>query len=175
MAAPTDPRRQHGHWHPGPDIIDADVDLHDPRQEAEIRPREWDILAAVAVGGAIGAEVRYALGVVWPDAAASFPWTTLFVNVLGCAGLGVLMVVLFEFLDTPHRLLRPLLGTGVLGGFTTFSTFSLDVERLIRLGHPAVAAMYLAASLVVCVITVAVATAAARAMAQLLPARARLT
>ena len=44
-------------------------------------PREWDILAVVAVGGAIGAEGRYALGVLWPDAATSFPWTTLLVNV----------------------------------------------------------------------------------------------
>ena len=172
MPDPIDPRHQHGHWHPGPDIIDADVDLHDPQQEAEVRPREWDILVAVAVGGAMGAEGRYALGAHWPDAATSFPWTTLLVNVLGCLGLGVLMVVLFEFLDTPHRLLRPLLGTGVLGGFTTFSTFSVDVDRLVRSGHWAAAAAYLAASLLACVGAVAVARSGTRIVAQLLPARA---
>jgi CrcB protein len=171
MSRPVDPRPAHGHWHPGPDIIDADVDLHDPQQRAEVRPHEWDILAVVAVGGAIGAEGRYALGVLWPAAAPSFPWTTLLVNVAGCLGLGVLMVVLFEFLDTPHRLLRPLLGTGVLGGFTTFSTFSLDVEHLVRSGRPAAAAAYLAVSVLACLVAVAVATAVTRALAQLLPAR----
>jgi fluoride exporter len=175
MPRPIDPRRQHGHWHPGPDIIDADIDLHDPQQEAEVRPREWDILAAVAVGGAIGAEGRYVLGVLWPDAATTFPWTTLLINVVGCLGLGVLMVVLFEFLEAPHRLLRPLLGTGVLGGFTTFSTFSVDVERLLRSGHPSAAATYLAASLLGCVIAVAAATTATRVFAQLLPARPSVT
>jgi fluoride exporter len=172
MSRPVDLRHPHGRWHPGPDIIDADVDLHDPQQEAEVRPHEWDVLAAVGVGGVLGAESRYALGVLWPDAATSFPWTTLWVNVLGCLGLGVLMVVLFEFLDTPPRLLRPLLGTGVLGGFTTFSTFSLDVERLVRSGHAGVAAAYLAASVLGCLLAVAVATAATRAVAQLLPERA---
>ena len=171
MSRPIDPRHQHGHWHPGPDIIDADIDLHDPQQEAEVRPREWDILLVVAMGGVVGAEARYALGVLWPDGATSFPWTTLLVNVLGCLALGALMVMLFEFLDTPHRLLRPLLGTGVLGGFTTFSTFSVDVERLVRLGHAATAAAYLATSLLGCVTAIAVATAATRALAQLLPGR----
>jgi fluoride exporter len=175
MSRPVDPRPAHGHWHPGPDIIDADVDLHDPQQEAEVRPHEWDILAVVAVGGAVGAEGRYALGVLWPEAANSFPWTTLLVNVVGCLGLGVLMVVLFEFLDTPHRLLRPMLGTGVLGGFTTFSTFSLDVERLVRSGHVALAAAYLAASVLACLIAVAGATAVTRVLARLFPMRAGVT
>lgn len=175
MPRPIDPRHQHGHWHPGPDIIDADVDLHDPQQEAEVRPREWDILAAVALGGVMGAEGRYALGVLRPDAATSFPWTTLLVNVLGCLGLGVLMVVLFEFLETPHRLLRPLLGTGVLGGFTTFSAFSLDVERLVRSGHSGTAVAYLAASLLGCLGALTVATAATRTLAQLLPVRAGMS
>ncbi|GAA3244513.1 hypothetical protein GCM10020256_70280 [Streptomyces thermocoprophilus] len=63
-----------------------------------------------------------------------FPWQTFWTNVTGCAVIGVLMVVVTEVV-TAHRLVRPFLGTGVLGGFTTFSTYAVDVQRLVDTGH----------------------------------------
>ncbi|MET9497228.1 fluoride efflux transporter CrcB [Streptomyces sp. NPDC006552] len=110
-------------------------------------PQPWrgqgPVLAAVALGGALGASARYGASLLWPTATDAFPWTTLLVNVVGCAAMGVLMVVLGE-LRTAHRLVRPFLGTGVLGGFTTFSTYAVDIRRLADLGAARTALGYLA-------------------------------
>jgi CrcB protein len=99
----------------------------------------WDgqgpVLAVVAVGGALGAVARYGAAVLWPTARGAFPWTTFLVNVLGCALIGVLMAVVAELRPRTHRLVRPFLGTGVLGGFTTFSTYALDVRALLVAGR----------------------------------------
>jgi CrcB protein len=96
----------------------------------------------VALGGVVGALLRYQAGLIWPTAAGTFPTTILLVNLLGCLVMGVFMVLITEFW-TPHPLLRPFFGTGVLGGFTTFSTYSLDIVTLVRLGRPLTAASYL--------------------------------
>ncbi|GAA1420107.1 fluoride efflux transporter CrcB [Streptomyces thermospinosisporus] len=92
-------------------------------------------VAAVALGGGAGAAARHAAAVHWPTPAHGFPWTTLGVNIAGCALIGVLMVLLTEARRTRHPLLRPFLGTGVLGGFTTFSTYTVDIARLLAEGH----------------------------------------
>jgi CrcB protein len=105
------------------------------------------VLVAVATGGAIGAAARYGLAVAWPTGAGGLPWTTLATNLTGCALLGALM----SFISTriaPHRLLRPFLGTGVLGGFTTFSTYAVETRELLAVGRPATAAGYVAGTLV---------------------------
>jgi CrcB protein len=104
------------------------------------------VLAVIAVGGVIGAELRYGVGILIPPGARSMPWATFLVNVLGGFGIGVLMAVLGR---APHRhaLLRPFLGVGVLGGFTTFSTYSTDVYRLIDVGRPELALGYAALTL----------------------------
>lgn len=128
------------------EVVDPDVDLRDPLQAAETRPREWDVLLAVAVGGVLGAEARYGLGRALPTAVGDFPWITLLINVAGCLLIGMLMVLLLDVLPA-HRLLRPLLGTGVLGGFTTFSTFEVDVVRLVDDHHAVTALLYVVASL----------------------------
>ncbi|MFF7729743.1 fluoride efflux transporter FluC [Streptomyces sp. NPDC008001] len=104
------------------------------------------VVCAVSLGGGAGAAARYGAGLLWPTPAGAFPWTTLLVNVAGCALIGVLLVVIGE-LAAPHRLLRPFLGTGVLGGFTTFSTYTVDVQGLAGGGHVATALAYLAATL----------------------------
>jgi fluoride exporter len=136
--------------------IDPDVELVDRR------PLEWDIVAAVAIGGVVGAEARYGLGVLAPHSVHQFPWTTVAINVAGCLLIGVLMGVLGN-LQNPPRLARPLLGTGVLGGFTTFSTFSVDVDTLAHAGRWGLAAGYLVVTAVLCFVAVAVAlTAVAR-------------
>ncbi|MEW2619108.1 CrcB family protein [Streptomyces sp. NPDC048106] len=99
------------------------------------RRAQWPVLAAVAAGGALGACARYAAALLWPTASGAFPWTTFWVNVAGCAVIGVLMVVTTE-VRTGHRLVRPFFGTGVLGGFTTFSAYTVDIERLTGTGRP---------------------------------------
>ncbi|MEV0523683.1 fluoride efflux transporter CrcB [Streptomyces sp. NPDC050439] len=106
----------------------------------------WPVVAVVAVGGAIGASARYGASLIWPTAPGSFPTTTLLVNVIGCAVMGAFMAILTE-LRAPHRLLRPFFGTGVLGGFTTFSTYAVDIERLVEGGHAGTGLAYLGLTL----------------------------
>ncbi|MFI6849034.1 fluoride efflux transporter CrcB [Kitasatospora sp. NBC_00085] len=99
-------------------------------------------VAVVALGGAIGASARYGAGLLRPDAPTAFPWTTLVVNVVGCAVIGVFLVAITEGRPA-HPLLRPFFGTGVLGGFTTFSTYAVDTRRLLVEGRPGVGLAYL--------------------------------
>lgn len=94
-----------------------------------------EILVAIAVGGVIGAAARYGAGLLWPTVSGHFPWTTFWINIIGCALMGVLMVLVTERYQAPP-LTRPFLGTGVLGGFTTFSTYAVDTQHLL---HPATA------------------------------------
>ncbi|HVK24814.1 MAG TPA: fluoride efflux transporter CrcB [Actinokineospora sp.] len=87
-------------------------------------------LAAVAVGGAAGALLRYWLVSVVPTKSGGFPLGTLLVNSAGCLLIGALMVAVAE-LRNVHTLVRPFLGVGVLGGFTTFSTYAEEVRALL--------------------------------------------
>ncbi|MGW4766834.1 fluoride efflux transporter FluC [Nocardia sp. NPDC004278] len=103
------------------------------------------VLAVIALGGAIGATARYAAALRWPTAPGAFPWTVLLVNITGCAVMGALMVLIAE-VWTGQRLLRPFLGTGVLGGYTTFSTYAADFHRLVDTRHAAAGLIYLAAT-----------------------------
>ncbi|QKV94903.1 CrcB family protein [Streptomyces sp. NA02950] len=104
------------------------------------------VVAAVAVGGGIGVTARYGASLLWPTPAAAFPWTTLLVNTVGCALIGVLLVLVDE-VWAAHRLLRPFFGTGVLGGFTTFSTYAVDFKRLLGEGRAATGLLSLAGTL----------------------------
>jgi fluoride exporter len=89
-------------------------------------------LAAVALGGGAGSLARYGLSAAFPPG-DGFPWAIFSVNVSGCFLLGLLMVYLLEVWP-PRRLLRPLLGIGLLGGYTTFSTYAGGVMTLLT-GH----------------------------------------
>ncbi|MGA5362462.1 fluoride efflux transporter CrcB [Streptomyces purpurascens] len=113
------------------------------------RPPSWraqvPVVTVVALGGGAGAAARYAASLWWPAAAAGFPWTTLWVNVAGCAVIGVFMVVVTE-IRAVHPLVRPFFGTGVLGGFTTFSTYAVDIRKLLEGGHAGTGLAYLAAT-----------------------------
>ncbi|MCB5181570.1 FluC/FEX family fluoride channel [Streptomyces antimicrobicus] len=142
---------------PGAEAIDPDVDLHVPAQAAE---PQAPVLAAVAAGGALGAAARYGLALLWPAGAGAFPWATFWTNAAGCALIGVLMVLVGEGGRTAHPLVRPFLGVGVLGGFTTFSTYAVDVVRLLDEGRGGLALGYAGA-------TVAAALAAVTAAARL--------
>lgn len=105
-------------------------------------PPRWQLPAAVAAGGALGAAARYALTLAWPTPEGAVSWTILLVNVLGCVAIGALMRGLATRGDRTG-LLRGFLGTGVLGGFTTFSAYALDVVALSGHGRPALAVGYL--------------------------------
>ncbi len=103
---------------------------------------------AVAIGGGIGSGIRYEIGLRWGSVdLAVFPWTTLTINLVGAFLLGVLMTLVLEHWP-PTRYVRPFVGIGVLGGFTTFSTFALETVRLGRTHHAGAMALYIAASLV---------------------------
>jgi CrcB protein len=105
------------------------------RTPAPRRPHgQGAVVAAVSAGGAVGACARYGAGLLWPTAPDAFPWTTLLVNAVGCAVMGAFLTLLTEG-RAAHRLVRPFLGTGVLGGFTTFSTFAVDTRHLVADGH----------------------------------------
>jgi CrcB protein len=150
---------------PGPPhIIDSDVDLHDPAQRAETRPREWDLLAAMAAGGVAGAEARYGLGIAFPHADNAIAWSTVLINASGCLLIGALMVVLLE-LARPHRLWRPFLGVGVLGGYTTYSTFAVDAVRLLHQHRPGVALGYVVVTFVSCLAAVWLGATGTRSLA----------
>lgn len=108
------------------------------------------VVAAVAVGGALGACARYGAERLWPTGGTHFPWTILLVNTVGCFLMGILMVTLkLRFPDTP-RLISPMLGTGVLGGFTSFSHYTDGVRRLFEAGRPGYATGNLLLTVVTC-------------------------
>ena len=120
-------------------------------------------LVQVALGGALGATIRHLSGVVATRLAGhAFPWGTLFVNVAGSFLMGVVVVVLARH---GGAWLSPFLATGLLGGFTTFSSFSLDAVTLFDRGQTALAALYVGASVVVCLAAIAAGLAVARALA----------
>jgi CrcB protein len=91
---------------------------------------QGDVLAVIAIGGALGSLGRWGVARALPHRPGEFPWSTVTVNLVGCLAIGALMIVVLE-VAPPSRYLRPLLGTGVLGGFTTFSTYALDAAALV--------------------------------------------
>ena len=111
------------------------------------------VLTVVAVGGGLGSIARYGLGRVWPTPPGGFPWATFAVNVLGCFLIGMLMVLITEVWPA-HRLARPFLGVGVLGGFTTFSSYAADVRGLLRPGTVPLALGYLLGTLLAALLAV---------------------
>ncbi|MEU5820927.1 fluoride efflux transporter CrcB [Streptomyces sp. NPDC047803] len=110
------------------------------------RDPQTAVVGVVALGGAVGASARYGAALLWPTATGTFPWTTLVVNVVGCAVIGVFMVIISE-VWAAHRLVRPFFGTGVLGGFTTFSTYAVDIERLVSKDRAGTGLVYLGVTL----------------------------
>ncbi|MCP2341326.1 fluoride efflux transporter FluC [Actinomadura rupiterrae] len=127
--------------------VDSDVELRVPEQRRELARAPWTTLGAISAGGMIGALARYGLGAAFPHDPGAFDWATFGINVSGCLLIGVLMVMITQVLR-PHPLLRPFLGVGVLGGFTTFSTALVEVQKSVEDGSSGTALAYLAATLV---------------------------
>ena len=111
----------------------------------------FSLTLAVAAGGAIGAVARF-----WVTSAIGraighgFPWGTLAVNVVGSLAMGMLVTVMALAWSPPQHI-RAMLTVGLLGAFTTFSTFSLDVVVLAERGAWVAAALYVLGSVVLCV------------------------
>jgi CrcB protein len=125
---------------------------------------ELSVLVAIALGGVIGAEARYGVGRLLPHTSHEFPLSTLVINTTGCLLIGLLMAVLLE--RTPvHRLARPFLGVGILGGYTTFSSFAVDADNLLRADRIVVALSYVLSTLVLGWLAVRIGLGAVRTFA----------
>jgi CrcB protein len=136
----------------GPIDPDSAVDLHDEQDVFRVRrparrDRRLDVLAAIALGGGLGSVARYLVATALPVRPGGFPWSTFLINLGGSFVLGVLMVFVLDVWP-PRRYVRPFVGIGVLGGFTTFSTFAVEVRGLAAHGSWALADAYAVNSLV---------------------------
>lgn len=118
-----------------------------------VRDHHAMVLLAISAGGVIGAVARYGLTEAFPHSPRGMPWATFGVNAAGCLLIGVLMPLVTD-VWAGQRLLRPFLGVGVLGGFTTFSTYVVDVQQAASAGAPGVAVGYLGATVLTALVAV---------------------
>lgn len=107
---------------------------------------QFDVLAAIAAGGALGAPARYEVAQLIHVAKDSFPWATFWTNVSGSFVLGFFLILVIERFP-PSRYLRPFFATGFLGAYTTFSTFAVETDLLVKDGHAAIGVAYALGSL----------------------------
>jgi CrcB protein len=114
------------------------------RRQSRARP---DVLVVIAIGGMLGATARFKLAEALPTAAGHFPWATFWTNLSGSFVLGFLLIVLLERFP-PTRYLRPFLATGILGAYTTMSTFPVETALLFKDGHAATGVLYALSSIV---------------------------
>jgi len=110
-------------------------------------------LLLVGAGGALGAMARYGfaslVGRFWP---MSFPLATLLINIIGSVAMGLFVGALARLLPANQEALRLFVAVGIFGGFTTFSSFSLDTISLVERGEVLPAVAYVALSVVVCLL-----------------------
>jgi fluoride exporter len=131
------------------------------RQDGPVRMPDRRLVAAVFAGGALGTAARAALSTAFPVSAAQWPWPTFAVNILGAFLLGYFTTRLQERLPlSSYR--RPLLGTGVCGGLTTFSTMQVEIVRMLDARYFGLALGYTAASLAGGYAAIQIATAMVR-------------
>ena len=121
----------------------------------------WMQVASVAVGGSFGAVSRLLVGRLL--AGGMFPWATVIINLAGCFALGLLLGVTHEGVPS-HRALRVALGTGFLGAFTTFSTFSVEAVAMAEKERWLAAALYVGGQVVVGLALAAAGIIAGRAL-----------
>lgn len=122
-------------------------------------------LLLVAAGGAVGSVCRYLVGIATLRLfGPNFPWGTLTVNIVGSLAIGILVELIARRFDASIEL-RLLIVTGFLGGFTTFSAFSLDVISLFERGAVVQAGVYVASSILFSLLAVFVGLALVRSFA----------
>lgn len=130
------------------------------------------VVASISSGGALGAMTRKGLSVAVPHSPGGMPLATIGINISGCLLIGILMVLLDQAWREP-RLLRPFLGVGILGGYTTFSTYAVDIQQAIAQGSPRMAAGYLGLTIVTTMLAVVVGTVVARGLLSIQARRGR--
>ncbi len=106
------------------------------------------LIGACAAGGALGSLARWGVEEAWTPSPGAWPWWTFAVNIVGCFLLGILLGSPAG--QDPMR--RAFLGAGILGGFTTFSTYAVEVKVLTDDGHGVTASVYAVASIVACLL-----------------------
>jgi CrcB protein len=136
------------------------------------RPRRWDVALVIAAGGAVGGGARWLVNQAVPTSPSGFPWSTFAENVTGCFLLAVVMVFLLDVWP-PHRYARPFIGIGVLGGYTTFSTYTSDTRVLLDSGQALLALAYLFGSVAVGLLSVVAGLSLTRTLAGVTPPRER--
>ncbi|MBT2549778.1 CrcB family protein [Arthrobacter sp. ISL-65] len=105
----------------------------------------WRVWTAVAAGGLLGTELRYVLGLLFPDLPGDLPWATLGINIVGSFVLAALTTIWIARPQTAFWL-RAAIGPGVLGSFTTFSAVVFSTDQLTRIGLPVLGLLYLGLS-----------------------------
>jgi CrcB protein len=125
--------------------VDPELDP-DVGADAMTAPSPSILLTCIGVGGAVGTLARYGLSQAFRPTLYGFSWATFLANVAGAFLLG-LLVALVARLRPRSPYLRPALGTGVLGGFTTFSTFMVETAQRVDHGHAPTALLYVVATL----------------------------
>jgi CrcB protein len=141
------PHHELPHSHdPTPAQADIDPDL------IAGHPHPAAVLAVVSLGGVLGAEARYGLGLLVTHRPGGFPVSTLVINATGALLLGALMALLA--LRRFPELTRPFVGVGIIGGYTTFSTFAVDAVGLGHRHHVALALVYVVSTVALCALTV---------------------
>lgn len=119
--------------------------------DPDLTPSFWrhrahpGVLISLGAGGAIGTGARDWISTAVHVSPDTFPWATFWINVTGAFILGMGLTLMVERL-APSRYLRPFFATGFCGGYTTFSTFMVDTDLLIRARQPLIAAAYLIGS-----------------------------
>ena len=136
--------------------VDPDLAPDDPGEPAPDhhpiphvhRARQYDVLLAIGSGGFLGALGRYELELAWPTASGHIPWATFTINTSGAFLLGLILTLLLER-GHPTPYLRPFLCVGVLGAWTTMSTFAVETDLLTKDGHVGAAVGYVLATVAV--------------------------
>jgi CrcB protein len=161
-------------------VADPDTDLNNRSTESDLpdaapgrrrsaRPLHFTpaAMALVLAGGFVGAAAREAVEQALHSSSGGFPWATFLINLAGAFILGLLLEALVRAGQDSgwRRGARLLGGTGVCGGFTTYSTFALEAVQLGRAGHVAIAALYVAATVIGGLITTTAGIAVASAPA----------
>jgi CrcB protein len=131
--------------------LDSDIEVSDATRAAP-RPvhLHWRYIVLVALGGAVGTGGREFLSTAFP-ATGQFPATTLVINIVGAFLLGALLEALVRRGEDHggHRVIRLLIGTGVMGGFTTYSTLATDTALLLHNGATGLAVAYSVGTVVI--------------------------
>jgi fluoride exporter len=144
-------------------VVDPDLGPDDARGGLG---QTWRTALVVAAGGGLGGLARLGLNTAAPRPHGGFGWATFTENVLGSLLIGVLMVLVLDVwgADRSQHYLRPFLGTGVLGGFTTFSAYTSDTRSLLAGGHAGPALLYLFGTLAAGLVAAVAGLALARAL-----------